>query len=288
MYEKSSLSPLFQLGYKPIETKLISTTEPGRDGVQVKGFFSTETGGSYVNDKYNNSNYELLKTSATEGQRAMDAQKGSTFNQNDEYRADRSAYSQNFGSNVANYTDFALYYTNQGSLSTSANSVSVPNQVTSMPSVFNNQVANNNIEFAGLDKSKGDNYTYQEAMALASKYPSMAIYKDPSIQGGYGVAPKDVAAEMGAKGKPLPKEHFLIKFPNDVSKGFAGLEASMEKLYNLDTSKMTPLQKATFDYLNLKVVTVPAVSESDVNLVDRSSTILKDEIGKNFKNQAKE
>lgn len=137
---------MVELGYKPIDTVLIATTEPGRDGYQVKGFFSLETGKAYMNDFYNNNNADLLKTAGAETQRAIDAQEGSKFDQSKEYRDARSAYSQNFGSNIASYADFALYFTGQGSLSTANNSISTSPQTQA-----------NNAEFKGLDKNKGDN-----------------------------------------------------------------------------------------------------------------------------------
>lgn len=139
---------MVELGYKPMETVLIATTEPGRDGYQVKGYFSLETGKAYINDFYNNTNADLLTTAGTEAQRAIDVQDGSKFDQNKEYRDARSTYSQNFGSNIASYADFALYFTGQGSLSTGSNLIST-----------STQTQNNNAEFAGLDKELGDNLT---------------------------------------------------------------------------------------------------------------------------------
>jgi len=144
---------MIELGYKPIETVLIATTEPGRDGEQVKGFFSLETGKAYINDLYNANNTELLTTAGTEAQRAIDAQEGSKFDQSQEYRDARSAYSQNFGSNIASYADFALYFTGQGSLSTGSNSISTSPQTQA-----------NSAEFAGLDKELGDNSTYVQKL----------------------------------------------------------------------------------------------------------------------------
>ena len=144
---------MVELGYKPTENVLIATTEPGRDGEQVKGFFSLETGKAYINDLYNNSNYALITTAGTETQRAIDAQDGSKFDQSKEYRDARSEYSQNFGSNIASYADFALYFTGQGSLSTGSNSISTTTQT-----------QNNNAEFAGFHKNKGDNSTYVQIL----------------------------------------------------------------------------------------------------------------------------
>jgi len=151
---------MVELGYKPIENVLIATTEPGRDGYQIKGYFSLETGKAYINDFYNNSNADLLKTAGTETQRAIDAQEGSKFDQSKEYRDARSEYSQNFGSNIASYADFALYFTGQGSLSTANNSISTTAQT-----------QNNNAEFAGLDKNKGDNaiYLYKDKITATDR-----------------------------------------------------------------------------------------------------------------------
>ncbi|MGB5919852.1 hypothetical protein [Arcobacter sp.] len=141
---------LKELGYKPIEVKFIATTEPGRDGEQVKGFYSTQTNTMYINTLYSDTNYKLLSTSGTEAQRAMDAQEGSTFDQDDAYRAERSKYSEEFGSYLAGYTNFALSNTGQGSLSTESN-----------PSnLYSKAIKDNNAEFATLDKSKGDNSSF--------------------------------------------------------------------------------------------------------------------------------
>lgn len=73
---------------------------------------------------------------------------------------------------------------------------------------------------------------------------------------------------------------FISRIQSDINKGFIGLGNSLNQLYNLDTSKMTPQGRLMFDYLNLKVVTVPGVSESHVNLMDKSAERLVDEIKK--------
>lgn len=57
-------------------------------------------------------------------------------NSSDEYRKGRASFSQNVGTNIKDYTNFALDYTNQGSISTITN-VNTKNLVTSVPSVFN-------------------------------------------------------------------------------------------------------------------------------------------------------
>ena len=138
---------LEELGYKPVEIKFIATTEPGRDGKQIKGFYSTETNTMYINTLNSNTNYELLITSGIEAQRAIDAQEGSNFDQDDAYRAERSKYSEEFGSYIAGYTNFALFYTGQGSVSTTTNPTNL----------YNKSITANNTEFSQLDKTKGAN-----------------------------------------------------------------------------------------------------------------------------------
>ena len=130
-------------------------------------------------------------------QRAIDSNEGSKFDQSKEYRNERAKYSQHKGDNVVKYTSFALDITNQGSISNEINTYKAP-RVTQTNSVFNNTstVSANNIEFDGLDKKKGDNLPYNEAVIERDKAPNLlAIYKDVSEPGGYGVATKDIAAQ---------------------------------------------------------------------------------------------
>jgi hypothetical protein len=149
---------MIKLGYNTYNNKLVSTNEKGRDNKDVKGFHSLETGDSYINqENITNGNEGLIQVAGTEAQRAIDAKNGSKFEQSQEYRDERSLYSQNYGTNVANYTNFALDYIGEETLSTT-NSLPINlKQVTSTPSIFNTQTVNNNLEFGGLDKSKGDN-----------------------------------------------------------------------------------------------------------------------------------
>lgn len=83
-----------------------------------------------------------------------------------------------------------------------------------------------------------------------------------------------------ALGEGLPENHFINRFQRDIAKGFAGLENGLDRLYNLDTSKMSPLERTLFNYANLKAVTVPAYGGSEYNQVDRSQELMKNEINK--------
>ena len=138
---------MVKLGYAIYDNKMMDTNEPGKDGEQIKGYYSDQTNDAYINDRHNDSTTELLTTAGHEMSHAIDARAGVATDE---------TYADIYGSNLADYTDFALYYTDQGSLATT-NSHNT-GQVTSYPSVFNdNTYATNNAEFSSLDKSQGDN-----------------------------------------------------------------------------------------------------------------------------------
>lgn len=147
-----------ELGYTKTDNKLISTNKKGRDNKDIKGFYSNETKTSYINEKnITNGNEGLVKVSGVEMQRAIDYE-NNTLNSNStkEYRDQIAKFSQNVGDNEKNYTNFALDFTNQGSMTTSNTSKVNVVTTTQVQSVFNSTAANN-IEFAGVDKVDGDN-----------------------------------------------------------------------------------------------------------------------------------
>ncbi|MCP4970109.1 MAG: hypothetical protein GY932_05870, partial [Arcobacter sp.] len=157
--DKISDSVMVELGYEKYKNKVIDTDEVGRDDKQIKGHYSIENNTAYNNLRYNTNNKEVVKTGAVEMHRAIDVQEGSTFNQSDEYRDERSKASQNYGENVVKYVEFAMQSNGvEGGISTNQNTTSPI--LTSEDSVFNhsNIVNKNNAEFASLGKEKGDNW----------------------------------------------------------------------------------------------------------------------------------
>ncbi|MDZ7817751.1 MAG: hypothetical protein U5K55_03620 [Aliarcobacter sp.] len=88
---------------------------------------------------------------------------------------------------------------------------------------------------------------------------------------------------MTGKSEEEKNKLFINRVQRDISTGFARLSNSLDKLYNLDTSKMTPEGKLMFDYLNLKINTVPAYGGSEINQIDKSQERLVDEIKKEIK-----
>jgi hypothetical protein len=89
-----------------------------------------------------------------------------------------------------------------------------------------------------------------------------------------------------ALGEGLPENHFINRFQNDTAKGFAGLENGLNRLYNLDTSKMSPVGKAAYEHLMVRAITAPAIAESDLNPMDKSGDMLIEQI-KQFLNISK-
>ncbi len=158
---------MLNLGYIPNQTKTIYTDETGRDGKQIMGFYSLQTGRSYINIKNNESTKDLVATSATESQRAMDHQRGIDFLQNED---DHSTYSQNFGNAVARYYGYALSSYGSGYGSAKINNPSSINQ---------NYYASNNKEFSRLDKQKGANrQLHQEEVEWLNDKQKIAKFKD--------------------------------------------------------------------------------------------------------------
>ena len=158
---------MLNLGYIPNQTKTIYTDETGRDGKQIMGFYSLQTGRSYINIKNNKSTKDLVATSATESQRAMDHQRGINFLQNED---DHSTYSRNFGNAVARYYGYALSSYGSGYGSAKINNPSSINQ---------NYYASNNKEFSRLDKQKGANrQLHQEEVEWLNDKQKIAKFKD--------------------------------------------------------------------------------------------------------------
>lgn len=148
MLNEVTLTVMKELGYVANDTKLLATNEKGANNTQIKGHFG-ENNVNYVNDIYNQSTTELLESLGHEMTHAMDNQDG-TLKLND---TDQNNYANNFGDDLAFYTDNALEYTNGSSLASTNNHNQ--EQVTSKPSIFNT-LDRNNAEFTGLDKMGGD------------------------------------------------------------------------------------------------------------------------------------
>ncbi|MCP4429598.1 MAG: hypothetical protein GY806_01340, partial [Gammaproteobacteria bacterium] len=137
---------MLQLGYESYENKIIATDSTGRDGQQIFGFYSTETGNAYINDKNIDDTTGLVTTAGHEATRAMDHQQGVDFNEN---REDRTKYAQNYGESFASYTGQSLSMAGyEGGLADSNDHLGNTDY----------NVKNNAESFVKLDKNQGDNY----------------------------------------------------------------------------------------------------------------------------------
>jgi hypothetical protein len=141
---------MLKLGYKAYENQIIATDETGRDGLEVRGFYSTEVGQAFINDRNIASINELVTTAGHEATRAMDHQENVDF---DSDRQDRTDYAENYGSLFSAYTDHALDMAGyDAGISQDNNHVGNDSQA----------VNDNNAVFGGLDKSQGDNFLQHE------------------------------------------------------------------------------------------------------------------------------
>ena len=132
---------------------------------------------------------DLVATSATESQRAMDHQRGIDFLQNED---DHSTYSRNFGNAVARYYGYALSSYGSGYGSAKINNPSSINQ---------NYYAGNNKEFSRLDKQKGANrqlldeevHKIYELSKIYSEKKNIPLEKGTAIvsKAFYGLVDKD-------------------------------------------------------------------------------------------------
>ena len=144
LIQEITKSIMVNLGYLPNEIKMIYTDEKGQGGAEVKGFYSLENKYSYINLKNNNTLKDLVATTGTEAQRAMDTIGGIDITKN---RDDNSIYALNFGESLSRYYGYAL-----GDTTTYANA-KINNPVNINLGFYNK----NNREFAKLDKNLGAN-----------------------------------------------------------------------------------------------------------------------------------
>ncbi len=150
MMDRLTAAVMVKLGYQAYENQIITTDQTGRDGLEVRGFYSTETGQAFVNDRNIDSIQDLVTTAGHEATRAMDHQKEVDF---DENRQDRTDYAESYGTLFSDYTDHALDMAGyDAGVSRGNHHVGSDSQA----------VKDNNAVFAGLDKSKGDNYLAHE------------------------------------------------------------------------------------------------------------------------------
>lgn len=185
------------------DVKVISTDEPGQNGEQVKGFITTENKTIYSNEKNQDTAKDTLYSLGQEIAGSYQKSEGVDITTD---REQHNVY-QNM---VAQDTiDDISFISNNNELNINLDTVNNHNtdtaQATATPSVFNSQTTNNNLEFAGLDKDKGDNYSVndtsaypakvQQEMSTASQSKLLGTTKDGTYQIVSNFNPEDSSHE---------------------------------------------------------------------------------------------
>ncbi|MEF1285952.1 hemagglutinin repeat-containing protein, partial [Vibrio sp. M250220] len=109
-----------------------------------QGFYSEETGDSYINDHNIYDTEGLVNVAGHEMSHAIDDQSGDV---NKYSKQDRETYAENIGSDFVDYTDTALGVNGYGSMASTNNHVGNSGKT----------VTNNNTVYDQLDKNNGDN-----------------------------------------------------------------------------------------------------------------------------------
>lgn len=138
--DKLTHSTLVKLGYEvgEYENKIIA-----KDDSNFKGFYSKETGDSYVNDSHANNTEELVETAGHELSHRIDDLEGDNTKYSE---ADRETYAEHFESDYGDYTEMALAINGRDGMASSNGNVGNNSK----------SVIANNREFATVDKTKGD------------------------------------------------------------------------------------------------------------------------------------
>ncbi|VVH57347.1 hypothetical protein BSPCLSOX_1120, partial [uncultured Gammaproteobacteria bacterium] len=147
-------SVMVELGYtQAVDIKLVADSQDNR-----KGHYG-EDNNIYLNDTNLNNTKDLATTLGHETSHAIDNQDPSidTNPQNNTSKADNEIYAQNYGDDFSDYVEFASENYGDGNLADTNN-----NNLGNTPAERQrNQklINNNNQDYAGIDKSKGEDAT---------------------------------------------------------------------------------------------------------------------------------
>ncbi len=136
---------MLKLGFDPHENRIIATDKTTPNGSRILGFYLDQTGNAYINDPEHNSTGDLITSAGHEASHAIDY-KSDIENTIFEDRYDNNIYANNFGENLASYTDFALSSNGYDGLATSNERIGNDSSL----------VTSSTAEFASLDHEKGD------------------------------------------------------------------------------------------------------------------------------------
>ncbi|WCE32088.1 hypothetical protein [Vibrio sp. SCSIO 43137] len=141
MLDQLTHAAIKSLGYdaEGYDNKIIAKDDDVR-----QGFYSEETGDSYINDHNIYDTEGLVNVAGHEMSHAIDDQSGDVNKYSEQ---DREIYAENIGSDFVDYTDTALDVNGHGSMASTNSHVGNSGKT----------VSNNNAVFDQLDKNNGDN-----------------------------------------------------------------------------------------------------------------------------------
>jgi hypothetical protein len=147
MLDQLTGAVMVELGFVAPENLIIATDGKSPGGDSFYGFYSEQNGKAYINDSAIENSRDLIATAGHEATHAMDEQKGMDISSLDpDERSDINAYANNFGENLADYTDFTLGFHGYDGLALANDHVGNTTE----------SVVANTTEFASLNHEQGD------------------------------------------------------------------------------------------------------------------------------------
>jgi len=147
MLDQVTGAVMVELGFVAHENLMIATDAKSPGGDSFYGFYSEQNGKAYINDPAIESTRDLIATAGHEATHALDDQAGMEISSlHSDERSDTNVYANNFGENLADYTNFALDVHGYDGLALSNAHAGNDTEL----------VLINTAEFAVLDHGKGD------------------------------------------------------------------------------------------------------------------------------------
>ena len=161
MLDQVTDAVMLRLGFKTHDNKIIATDATAPGGEKIHGFYSEETGNAYINDHLIEDTRGLLTATGHEAAHAMENQDGVDFDKlTAAEKEDSNRYADNYGENLAGYANFALDNLGYDGLA----------QTNKHAGLSSETVKDNNSEFSGIDKNKGDFYLDPEDKQRYTQY----------------------------------------------------------------------------------------------------------------------
>ncbi|VVH63939.1 hypothetical protein BSPWISOX_2300 [uncultured Gammaproteobacteria bacterium] len=273
---------MVELGYtQAVDVTLVADSQDNR-----KGHYG-EDNNIYLNDANLNNTKDLATTLGHETSHAIDNQDPSinTNPQNNTSKADNEIYAQNYGDDFSDYVEFASENYGDGNLADTNN-----NNLGNTPAERqrNQKLINsNNQDYAGIDKSKGEDFVVTGTLTAAAIYAAIVGDGNP-VDGletiGQGNDPLTKVIAQGSQAViKLSYEHFPEATENTldlIAQVGNGLDVTVKyidnKTGNVVSAQWDELDKATQDQIKgaskIVSVVVPAGSVRAIGRLKRSTT----------------